>query len=98
MIATAKRDGALTEAESALFANLLRINEAQVEDVMTPRTVCFMMPAEASAGDLLAEAEADAFSRMAMRSAARIIMRFSTTCQKRVATLAWISEIAAFGS
>jgi len=64
VIDDATRDGALSSAESTLFANLLRINDAQVEDVMTPRTVCFMMPAEATVEDLLAEPDSDACSRI----------------------------------
>jgi CBS domain containing-hemolysin-like protein len=64
VINAATRDGALTLQESTLFANLLRFNKVQVEDVMTPRTVVFMMPAGASADDLLHEPQAEAFSRI----------------------------------
>ncbi len=64
VFATATRDGALTAQESLLFANLLRYNDVQVEDVMTPRTVVFMMPADATAEELLNEPEAEAFSRI----------------------------------
>jgi len=68
VITAATQDGALTPQESTLFANLLRFNEVQVEDVMTPRTVVFMMPAGASADDLLNEPEAEAFSRIPLYS------------------------------
>lgn len=64
VIDTATREGALTADESTLFTNLLRFNEIQVEDVMTPRTVTFMMPVEASADDLVSEPEAASFSRI----------------------------------
>lgn len=64
VIDTAARDGALSQDESALFSNLLRFNEIQVEDVMTPRTVVFMMPVEATIADLLAEPDSDPFSRI----------------------------------
>jgi CBS domain containing-hemolysin-like protein len=64
VIETATGAGALSRDESTLFANLLRTNDIQVEDVMTPRTVMFMMPDGATVADLLAEPEAEAFSRI----------------------------------
>jgi CBS domain containing-hemolysin-like protein len=64
VIETAARDGTLSADESALLANLLRVKEVQVEDVMTPRTVTFMMPVTATVRDLLAEPETEAFSRI----------------------------------
>jgi CBS domain containing-hemolysin-like protein len=63
VIETAARDGALSEEESSLLANLLRTKDLQVEDVMTPRTVMFTMADEATVDDLLSEPEAEAFSR-----------------------------------
>jgi CBS domain containing-hemolysin-like protein len=47
-----------------MFANLLRLDSIQVEDVMTPRTVTFMLPAAATIADLLTEPEARYFSRI----------------------------------
>jgi CBS domain containing-hemolysin-like protein len=64
VIADAARDGALSRDESAVLANLLRTKDLQVEDVMTPRTVVFMMPDDATVRDLLSEPEAEAFSRI----------------------------------
>jgi len=64
VIETAVRDGALTQDEWTLLSNLLRTKEVQVDDVMTPRTVMFVMPADATIADLLAEPEAEAFSRI----------------------------------
>jgi CBS domain containing-hemolysin-like protein len=64
MLATATQDGALSASESRLLANLLRLKEVQVEDVMTPRTVAFMLPVEATVGELLVCREAEAFSRI----------------------------------
>ncbi len=64
VIATASREGAITRDESLLLANLLRFREIQVEDVMTPRTVAFMMPADATVAELLAQPEAEVFSRV----------------------------------
>ncbi len=63
-IATASRGGALSVDESKMFENLLRLEEVRVEDVMTPRTVVFMLPASASFGALMADPEAEAFSRI----------------------------------
>jgi len=63
VIEAAARDGALSENESTLLANLLRTKDLQVEDVMTPRTVMFMMADDATVDDLLSEPEAEAFSR-----------------------------------
>jgi CBS domain containing-hemolysin-like protein len=54
----------LTRDESSLLSNLLRSREIQVEDVMTPRTVTFMMPVDKTVEDLLSEPEAEAFSRI----------------------------------
>jgi CBS domain containing-hemolysin-like protein len=64
LISVATRDGAITPDESSMLANLLRFREVQVEDVMTPRTVAFMMPAAATVEDLLAQPEAEVFSRI----------------------------------
>ena len=64
VISAAARDGAISEDESELFENLLRADKVQVEDVMTPRSVVFMLAAEATIADLLGEPEADVFSRI----------------------------------
>ncbi len=64
VIAVAAKDGAITTDESRLFGNLLRFREVQVEDVMTPRTVAFMLPDDATVADLLKTPEADVFSRI----------------------------------
>jgi CBS domain containing-hemolysin-like protein len=63
-IATAAQDGAISPGESRIFENLLRFEEVRVEDVMTPRTVAVMLPAEATITDLLADRQAEAFSRI----------------------------------
>jgi len=64
VIDLAAKEGALSRDESKLLANLLRSREIQVEDVMTPRTVTFMMPVDGTVEDLLADPEAEAFSRI----------------------------------
>ena len=63
-IATAARHGAISAGESRIFENLLRFDEVRVEDVMTPRTVAAMLPADASIANLLADRQAEAFSRI----------------------------------
>jgi CBS domain containing-hemolysin-like protein len=64
VIATATRDGAISDEESRIFANLLRFNDVRVQDVMTPRTVTVMLSADESIAEMLADAEADVFSRI----------------------------------
>jgi CBS domain containing-hemolysin-like protein len=68
VIEVATREGAISPDESKLFESLLRFREIQVEDVMTPRTVVFMLPAEASIQDLLSEPEGEVFSRIPLFS------------------------------
>jgi len=64
VISTATRDGAITRDESKLFSNLLRFREIRVADVMTPRTVVFMLPEATTVNGMLAEPDADVFSRI----------------------------------
>jgi len=64
LIETATQDGAISDQEARLFANLLRFNDVQVEDVMTPRTVTLMLPAKTTIEELLRRRDADAFSRI----------------------------------
>ncbi|MGB5174267.1 MAG: CNNM domain-containing protein [Thermoanaerobaculia bacterium] len=63
-IASAAHHGAISPGESRIFENLLRFEEVRVEDVMTPRTVAIMLPADATIADLLADREAEAVSRI----------------------------------
>lgn len=63
-IAIAAEHGAISPGESRIFENLLRFEEVRVEDVMTPRTVAVMLAAEATIADLLADRQAEAFSRI----------------------------------
>jgi CBS domain containing-hemolysin-like protein len=55
MVATASREGAISEEESRMFGNLLRAEEIHVGDVMTPRPVVFTLPVENTVGHLIAE-------------------------------------------
>ena len=63
-ITTASREGVLSADESRMVESLLRFNDVRVEDVMTPRTVVYALPVTATIADLLASAEANAFSRI----------------------------------
>lgn len=63
VIETAGREGALTREEHDLVVNLLRLREVRVEDVMTPRTVVAMLPADETAERLLDRPDAETFSR-----------------------------------
>ena len=63
-IGMASREGVISPEESAMFTNLLRFNTIKVEDVMTPRTVTFMLPADSTIAEMLAEPEAEVFSRI----------------------------------
>jgi CBS domain containing-hemolysin-like protein len=64
LIEAATHDGTISDEEARLFANLLRSNAVQVEDVMTPRTVTMMLPIDTTIEDLLKRSDADAFSRI----------------------------------
>ncbi|MEM9557268.1 MAG: hemolysin family protein [Acidobacteriota bacterium] len=64
MVAMAARTGTLEQPDSRLVSNVLRYHEIRVQDVMTPRTVVAMMPAEATVAELLENPEARPFSRV----------------------------------
>lgn len=64
VIASASREGTISTGERQLFDNLLRFNQVRVQDVMTPRTVTFMLPADVTIERMLAEPEAEVFSRI----------------------------------
>ncbi len=63
-ISDAAKDGVISSATSRIFDNMLQFDQIRVEDVMTPRTVAFMLPAAATVGEFLANREAEAFSRV----------------------------------
>jgi CBS domain containing-hemolysin-like protein len=64
LIATAAREGALDPTQTKLLESLMRFDSVRVSDVMTPRPVMAMMPADATVADLLATPETEAFSRI----------------------------------
>lgn len=71
VIAMASHEGTIGGQESTIFRNLLAYDSIRVQDVMTPRTVTHMMPADATVGDLLADAEAETFSRIPLYGTSR---------------------------
>jgi CBS domain containing-hemolysin-like protein len=72
LIATAAREGAIDPAQTKLLDSLMRFDTVRVSDVMTPRPVMVMMPADATVADLLAAPETDAFSRIPLHEPERI--------------------------
>jgi len=64
VIDAASAEGAISDDESKMLHNLLRFAEVRVQDVMTPRTVTFMLSADARVADLLAQPDAEIFSRI----------------------------------
>lgn len=60
----ARTGGALHSAESKLLTNMLRLQQIRVEDVMTPRTVVFMLPGTLTARGALDEHAPIRFSRI----------------------------------
>ncbi|MFO7561911.1 MAG: CNNM domain-containing protein [Enhygromyxa sp.] len=64
MIALARSQGNLDEDVTATLANVLKLDEIRVSDVMTPRTVTRMLPHDATVKDLLESKDHAAFSRI----------------------------------
>ena len=63
-LSMARGEGALASDEEQWHLNLLQMKEIRVADVLTPRTVVQMLPAEASVDDLLSAVETVPFSRV----------------------------------
>jgi len=59
-----RAEGALRGVESRIIQNLLRLNQIQVEDVMTPRTVTFMLQEETTIDEVLKQEQFKQFSRI----------------------------------
>lgn len=56
--------GHIDEKELKIVGNLMRLRALSIRDVMTPRPVIFMMPADMMVGDFFAEHAAVPFSRI----------------------------------
>ncbi|MEM8883952.1 MAG: CNNM domain-containing protein [Planctomycetota bacterium] len=70
-ISMAQGEGALEAEEERWHANLLALEELRVSEVLTPRTVVKMLPADDTYGDLLAAQDAEPFSRIPLYQGAR---------------------------
>ena len=57
-------EGVFEESESRILSNLFRFASLRVQDVMTPRTVVFMLPTTETVADVLEMDEAMRFSRI----------------------------------
>jgi CBS domain containing-hemolysin-like protein len=64
MAEMARVGGSLGPSESAVIANMLRMREIRVEEVMTPRTVVFMLEAGKTVAEALADHPRLRFSRI----------------------------------
>ncbi len=64
MAEMARTGGAIDHAESSLITNMLALRNKRVEEVMTPRTVMFMLDHDETVGDVLAEHVPLRFSRI----------------------------------
>jgi len=59
-----EKEGHLDANESTIVRNLMRFQELNATDIMTPRTVMFALPADGTVGEILAEHSEKPFSRI----------------------------------
>jgi CBS domain containing-hemolysin-like protein len=59
-----RKEGALRPDEFRLMQNMMTLRAIRVRDIMTPRNVVYMLPAEKTVGDLLSGEEVPAFARI----------------------------------
>ncbi len=64
LIDMAATTGELRRHEKDLYRNILNFDKVQIGDVMTPRTVCYMLPAETTVEEFLADPEGGAYTRI----------------------------------
>jgi CBS domain containing-hemolysin-like protein len=57
-------EGGLQKGEQRTFENLLKLSEIKISEVMTPRTVIFMLPETSTVGELLSRGDLPPFSRI----------------------------------
>lgn len=62
--AEGEASGALAKDESMIINNLLNFEKGKVRDIMTPRTVAFMVNEEATLTDFINDPQANTFSRI----------------------------------
>lgn len=71
LVGSAPQEGAISLAEALLIGNLIYSREVTLRDVMTPRSVIFMLNAKQTVADLIAAPGADAFSRILLFEGSR---------------------------
>lgn len=71
LVGMATHSGTLRGHESRVFDNVLRLEEVTIADVMTPRTVAVMLPADTPIRNLLAEPGVEIFSRLPLYQGTR---------------------------
>ncbi len=71
IVGMAVKAGTLGGKESEVLSNVLHLEQIQVEDVMTPRTVACMAPVDGTAGDLVNDTRLAEFSRVPLHGANR---------------------------
>jgi CBS domain containing-hemolysin-like protein len=64
IIDMAATTGDLQRHEKTLYQNVLRLDEIRIGDVMTPRTVCWMLPGETTIEEFLGEPEGRSYTRI----------------------------------
>ena len=64
IIDMAATTGQLQRHEKALYLNILRLDEIRIGDVMTPRTVTYMLPAEMSIDEFLSDPQGKSHTRI----------------------------------
>ena len=69
------RDKSLDDDESRALIHLLRLSDVTVSDVMTPRTVAFMLEDELTLSEVIQKREAQVYSRIPVYSDVRDLVR-----------------------
>lgn len=72
LVETAREEGALDPGEYRIMTNIMRLSSINVNDVMTPRTVVFSLPASTSIADALKLPELQMFSRFPVYDGAEL--------------------------
>jgi CBS domain containing-hemolysin-like protein len=58
------KEGALRPDESRLMRNLLALRQITAKDIMTPRNVVYMLPADQTVGDIMQQRQLPSFARI----------------------------------
>lgn len=63
LVNSARQEGTLDDSEYRILKNIMRFNEVEINDVMTPRTVVFSCSAAITVGDAVMMPETQMYSR-----------------------------------